>query len=138
MKLLLQRTTYTNTTTIGDLYVDGKKFCYVLEDKVRDAGEAKIWGKTAIPAGTYQVIVNQSTRFKRLLPRLLNVPSFDGVLIHQGNYAKDTDGCLLVGLGKTTDMVTESVKALNLLFPILRAAYAAKEHITITIKDSTH
>lgn len=91
--------------TIGRLYIDGKYFCDTLEDPVR---KVKIKGKTAIPAGTYEVIVNRSPRFKRLLPRLLNVPNFEGVLIHRGNTAEDTAGCILVGENKIKGKVINS------------------------------
>lgn len=98
MKLTLKRIFKGADYTIGKLYVDGKYFCDTLEDRVRDlAKEKKIPGETAIPAGTYKVIVTMSPRFGRMLPRLLNVPFFDGILIHRGNTAKDSAGCILVG-----------------------------------------
>jgi Family of unknown function (DUF5675) len=68
----------------------------------------KIPGDTAIPAGRYQVRLSQSARFKRLLPELLSVPGFLGVRIHRGNTHADTEGCLLVGSGRTKDKVTGS------------------------------
>ena len=84
MKLLLKRLHKTQNSTIGELYVDGKFECYTLEDVER---KEKIYAKTAIPKGTYQVIINMSNRFKKLMPLLLNVPNFEGVRIHTGNYA---------------------------------------------------
>lgn len=95
--------------TIGDFIIEGKKACDTLEDPVRDLndknndgdfddlGEGKIYGRTAIPAGIYEVVVTMSARFKRELPLLLNVPGFSGVRIHSGNTATDTLGCILVG-----------------------------------------
>ena len=80
---------------IGDLLINGEFFCYVLEDQLRAKGE-KVYGETCIPAGTYKVVVDMSNRFKRLMPRLLNVPMFEGVRIHGGNTAKDSHGCPLV------------------------------------------
>ena len=95
MILQLRRYAATGKVTLGRLSVDGKHCCYTLEDEVRTG--PKVWGETAIPAGVYEIIINMSPRFKKLLPRLLNVPGFDGILIHKGNTAKDTYGCILVG-----------------------------------------
>lgn len=80
---------------IGDLLIDGHFFCYTLEDELRDRTE-KVYGRTCIPAGEYRVVVDMSNRFKRLMPRLLNVPMFEGIRIHGGNTSKDTHGCPLV------------------------------------------
>ena len=92
MELRVERTDFSETSTIGKLYVDDQFECYTLEDKVRPV---KIKGKTAIPAGRYEVIVNFSQRFGRMLPLFLNVPNFEGVRIHPGNTAADTEGCIL-------------------------------------------
>lgn len=88
--------------TIGKLYIDENYFCDTLEDTVR---KVKIAGKTAIPTGTYKVKKTYSPRFKTILPEILNVPNFTGVRIHSGNTAKDTDGCLLLGLNKVKGAV---------------------------------
>lgn len=88
MKLRLERTAPRSTYTVGHLYADGAYVCDTLEDPVRDlTREKKVPGQTAIPAGTYDVVVNISPKFRRLLPRLLRVPGFEGILIHRGNYA---------------------------------------------------
>ena len=116
MKLLLKRIAMRETYTIGKLYVDGKYFCDTIEDKVRDlngvfdGNEKKVYGETAIPYGSYQVIVNHSPKFKRELPRLLNVPSFDGILIHRGNTASDSAGCIIVGENKVVGKVINSTQ----------------------------
>ena len=108
-KLLLRRIAKKPTYTIGKLYVDGAYFCDTIEDRVRDLPrESKVYGQTAIPAGTYKVIVNMSPKFKRLLPRLLNVPYFDGILIHRGNTEKDSAGCIIVGENKVVGKVINS------------------------------
>ena len=141
MKLELKRKFLGETYTIGDLLINGVFFCNVLEDKVRDidksgefdGDEEKVYGETAIPYGTYQIDITYSERFKRLLPLLENVPSFSGIRIHPGNTAKDTHGCLLVGVNSVKGMVTESKKTFDKLFPMLAAAHEAKESIFITI-----
>ena len=115
MKLLLKRWCGPEYT-IGKLYIDGLYFCDTLEDKTTDLdksgkfdnGEKKVWGKSSIPFGTYQIVLNTSPRFKRVLPRLLNVPHFTGILIHRGNTVKDTDGCILVGENKVKGKVLNS------------------------------
>ena len=74
--------------TIGKLYIDGKYFCDTLEDTVRAPG-VKIPGRTAIPAGKYQIEITESIRFNRLMPIIKDVPGFSGVRIHSGNTAED-------------------------------------------------
>lgn len=102
MKLLLERRFKGDAYTVGTLYVNGERFCDTLEDRVRDlaGGEVKVPGETAIPEGVYKVIVNRSPKFGRDLPRLLDVPQFEGVLIHWGNSAEDSAGYILVGKNK--------------------------------------
>ena len=119
MKLELIREDFTEESTIGSLLIDGKFYCYVLEDKVRM--NEKVYGKTAIPYGTYKVVITRSPRFKVDMPLLLNVPGFEGVRIHWGNYAKDTEGCLIVGLRKAKDMVLDSKKAYSYLFNLMKS-----------------
>ena len=133
MRLTLKRTTFTKESTIGELSVNGVFECYVLEDVVRSGPPAKVWGKTAIPAGTYGVIVNMSNRFRRLMPLLLKVPGYEGVRIHSGNTAADTEGCLLLGLDKKTDFVGRSRDAYSRFMPRLQEALKAGQKVTITI-----
>lgn len=96
--------------TIGKMYLNGNYFCDTLEDKVRSLKKAsdKIFGRTAIPAGTYEVVVTWSDKFHRNLPLLLNVPYFEGIRIHAGNTAEDTLGCILVGENKAQGRVINS------------------------------
>lgn len=135
MKLTLVRTDYTPNSTVGELLVNDEFFCYVLEDMVRQPG-VKVWGKTAIPSGAYQVVVTYSPKFKRLLPLLLNVPNYEGIRIHKGNDANDTEGCVLVGRTKGDNWVGESAKAFDALLPLIQEALAAKEVVTITVNDT--
>lgn len=126
MKLLLKRLHRTESSTIGELYVDGVFECYTLEDIERDV---KIKSETAISKGTYKVIVTMSNRFKRLLPLLMNVPEFQGVRIHAGNTNHDTEGCILVGQTRSKDFIGKSRKAFDNLFKKMQKA----KSITIEI-----
>lgn len=129
MNLILQRNTFTDKSTIGELLVDDDFFCYTLEDVVRPT---KINGETAIPFGQYEVIVNFSNRFQRRMPLLLDVPYFTGIRIHPGNDKNNTEGCILVGESKEKDWIGDSRNAFNALFPIIdKAAAAGKVFITI-------
>lgn len=111
MLVKVVRTFKGSEYTIGKLYIDNNYFCDTLEDTVRPKGE-KIYGKTAIPAGKYKVKKTYSPRFKKQLPEILNVPNFAGVRIHAGNTAKDTEGCILLGLNKTKGAVLCSQNAM--------------------------
>ena len=86
MELVLRRKFKGPKYTIGDLSINGRFFCNVIEDVVRPAG-VKIYGETAIPYGEYKVVMRYSPKFKKVLPLLLDVPMFEGVRIHAGNYA---------------------------------------------------
>lgn len=135
MELTVRRNYKGEAYTIGALYVDGVYFCDTLEDRVRDmTREVKVPGQTAIPAGTYPVIVNRSPRFGRDLPRLQNVPDFDGVLIHRGNTAADTSGCILVGENKVVGKVINSTGYELMLTDTIKSAIERGETVTITIE----
>lgn len=127
--------------TIGKLSIDGKPYCDTLEDPNRDTNkngvfdgnEKKVSGNTCIPFGKYKVIVNVSPRFGRELPRLLNVPSFDGILIHRGNTAKDTAGCILVGENSVKGKVLNSTIYEVDLTKKIKEAISKGEEVTIEI-----
>lgn len=120
--------------TIGSLYINGKYLCDTLEDTVRDLSkEAKIKHKTAIPEGQYIVIVNRSPRFKRDLPRLLNVPLFEGILIHAGNSNLNTSGCILVGENKIKGKLVNSKYYEEKLTSTLKETQRKGEGITIKV-----
>jgi hypothetical protein len=150
MRLELTRIYKGRDYTIGKLYVDGVYLCDTLEDTDRGLSSAmtsaeikalKVFGKTAIPRGMYFVDMQTvSPRFRLRkwakahggrVPRLQGVRGFDGVLIHPGNTAADTDGCILVGYNKAKGKVLESVAAYERLFALLDAA---PELITLTIR----
>lgn len=149
VNLLLKRIAKKPMYTIGKLYIDDKYFCDTIEDTDRGLSQAlpldinamrKVKGKTAIPTGTYKITLDVvSQRFGNRaqykfcngkLPRLLNVPAFEGVLIHIGNDANDTEGCILVGKNKQVGKVLDSTITFRKLYEILKV----HKDITITIK----
>ena len=150
MKLFLKRIAKNKEYTIGRLYIDGELFADTLEDTDRkltstmskdEIAKIKVYGKTAIPTGTYTVDMNTvSAKFKTRswaqpyggkIPRLKNVPGYDGVLIHPGNKAEDTLGCILVGKNRIKGQVVESQSTFHSLMNILKKAGG---NITITIE----
>lgn len=141
MKLRLERKYFKETYTIGNLYINGSFFSNTLEDKNRDVnkngkfdnGETKVYGETCIPFGTYKIVLTMSPKFKRELPRLLNVPSFEGVLIHRGNTAKDSAGCILIGENKAVGKVLNSTPYEERLVKMMKTAISRGEEITIEI-----
>ena len=121
MLIEVKRFEFKDTYTVGKMYIDNIYECYTLEDVVRKG--AKVNGQTAIPTGTYNLIINHSNRFNRDLPLLENVPNFTGVRIHSGNTSANTEGCILVGTtwsGK--DFIGNSKVAFNKLFEKLKKA----------------
>ncbi|ELM3650627.1 hypothetical protein RYR30_001932 [Flavobacterium psychrophilum] len=130
MELILTRTQKTDSSTIGELSVNGKFECYILEDVERDV---KVKGKTAIPKGRYEIAITYSNRFKKMLPLLLNVPNYEGIRIHTGNTASDTEGCLITGKNKGENVVSNSRLAFEPLYSKLSLA-VTKEKVFITIK----
>ena len=142
---------------IGKLSVDGKYFCDTLEDTDRGLKSTddplyikgiKKSGVTAIPTGTYIVDMNTKSpkysdfnrykwaqQYDGRLPRLLKVPEFDGILIHVGNYPKDTEGCILVGRNAVKGAVMESTATfVRLMDDILLKARADGKVIRLTIE----
>jgi hypothetical protein len=96
MRLTLKRNDLQPERTLGTLWIDGAQECFTLEDTVRAAGE-KVYGKTAIPYGTYEVVIDYSPHFGMMMIHILDVPNFDGIRIHPGTTESDTEGCILVG-----------------------------------------
>lgn len=144
MELVLHRTFKKKDYTIGRLYVlkNGKEeyICDILEDTVRNSAKivlhkfVKIYGKTAIPYGKYKIVMSYSSRFKKTLPELLNVPLFNGIRIHPGNTADDTEGCLLPGKNKAVGKVLESRKYFEILLKKITEGLKSGE-VWITITD---
>lgn len=154
MKLLVDRRYKKATYVIGLLYVDGKFFSNTLEDTDRGLQKSdplsvikakKIPGETAIPTGTYRITMDvvspkySAVAYYRKLcggrmPRILNVPGYEGVLIHPGNSAIDTMGCVLVGKNSVKGRLTASRDAFERLYKLLDAANRRHEIIEIEIK----
>ena len=136
MKLLLRRKYKAETYTIGDLSIYGRVFFPTHRDKIRGqpgrgpatpagrpgSGQANMFSRTAIPAGTYKVTMEYSARFKRVLPYLHDVPHFLGILIHSGNTEEDSAGCIIVGKNTVKGKVTESRKTSDALNALLAKA----------------
>ena len=121
--------------TIGRLFVDRKYVCDTLEDGCRDLDkEEKVMNETAIPEGTYEVIVNVSAKFRRKLPLLLDVPHFSGIRIHRGNTDKDTSGCILVGENKQQGRVINSTGYELKLTEMIEKAMLSGEKIVIQVR----
>lgn len=138
MNIEVKRRKSSIHSTLSEVYVDSELVCFALEDRVRElpgmpVSEWKVTGETAIPAGRYQVKIQWSPRFTRLLPRLQNVPGFQGVLIHPGNYPRDTEGCILPGTQIAGDSVVESRVAFLELNKRIEDAEEAKDDVWLTI-----
>ncbi|WP_428329026.1 DUF5675 family protein [Mucilaginibacter sp.] len=128
MNLKVTRKVFNENDTIGILYIDETKFSFTLEDIVRPKDEPKVFGKTAIPAGTYKVILSHSNHFNRILPEILNVPGFEGIRMHSGNTELDTEGCILVAYHTDNQKIWDS--AIDKLVDLM----TDKEEITITVQ----
>lgn len=132
MELKVLRYKLAKTYTLGKLFIDNKFQCYTLEDAVR---KKKIPNETAIPEGRYKIIIDWSSKFKKLLPRLLNVPEFLGVRIHSGNNDKHTQGCILVGDTVGEGWIGESRLAFDVVFDKIKTAINKKEQVYIEVKN---
>lgn len=150
MKLTLRRIAKKDTYTVGKLYIDGVYFCDTIEDKdrglyqkqdIQELRKIKVPSKTAIPTGIYKIslsIVSPKYSVKKIyqeickgkVPRLLNVPGYEGVLIHIGNTAEDSAGCILVGQNKVVGKVINSTETFRKLY----AKIKGQNNLTIEIK----
>ncbi len=138
MEIKVTRHATKDGATIGTLSVGGVPSCFSLEDAVREVvglsvESWKIPGETAIPRGTYTVLVTFSPHFKMDLPLLVGVPGYAGVRIHPGNTAADTEGCLLVGYDEGSNTIGRSRLAFAALFDQIKRAWLFHDPITITI-----
>lgn len=143
MELNVKRIARKDGYTIGRLFINNEYFCDTLEDtdrglkdtmQVNEILAKKRKGVTAIPTGKYDVILTFSPRFKRVLPLLLSVKCYEGVRIHAGNTAEDTEGCLLVGENKIKGQIINSRATLERLMSVLLECEKKKEKVTIIIE----
>ena len=135
MKLILTRHARRADYTIGRLEDEnGMKICDTLEPTWRDykGGEMKNPKKSAIPEGSYRVVVTKSQRFQKYLPLLVGVPGFEGVRIHAGNTSRDTEGCILVGHNLQVGNVLWSRITLERLMRLIEN----EKEIYLTIKNT--
>lgn len=142
MDILLKRIAKRDSYTIGKLYINNNYFCDTIEDKDRaltqqmdstEIQKIKVYAQTAIPTGKYQVVMTYSSRFKKVMPLLLNVPGFSGIRIHSGNTANETEGCIITGQNKVVGKVINSRVTTGKLYSIIKKA-CTKEKIYITIQ----
>ena len=142
MNLVLRRKPSNDKCTIGELYAGGTFACYTLEDVVREIpGQPvyswKIKGQTAIPQGKYRVTETMSKRFERMLPLVNMVPGFEGIRIHPGNKAEDTEGCILPGMSVTPDeyAVLESRRAFQKVYDLIGAELSKGEEVYLDVRN---
>ena len=155
MKLLLQRIYTCKEYTIGNLYIDNVYICDTCEDTDRMLDQSmslqqikniKIMDVTAIPYGTYNILLTYSPKFANRtfgkkyggkVPLIDNVPCWSGVRIHPANYASELSGCIAPGLNKVKGAVLESTKCYyKLMDNYIMPAIKRGEHITITITSN--
>lgn len=154
LELLLDRKYKKETYTIGNLYVDGEWFCNTLEDKDRGLSQTmpleeikrlKVYGETAIPTGRYEVRMDivspkyngvkwYKDNFGGRMPRLESVKGFAGILIHSGNTALDSNGCILVGMNKAKGKVLDSRATFQKLWKMLEQARKSGKTIYLTVQ----
>ena len=122
MKIKVVREYFSETETLGSMYVDDKFFCFTLEDYDRKLKQSqdlkfiqstKVAKQTAMPSGDYRVILSISNRFQRLMPEVLNVKGFAGIRIHGGNTHENTEGCILIAKNRFVNKVSTFGKIRN-------------------------
>ena len=118
MKIEVRRVWYTDESTCGEMFVDNQPECSTLEPR-SDQSKGKPY---CIPEGEYEVQLLFSVRFQRITPHILNVPGFQGIEIHPGNFPKDTHACILVGRPHKPNCVENSVATFESLMTLLKTA----------------
>jgi hypothetical protein len=122
--------------TLGFLYIDGKPFCFTCEDVLRVPFE-KVKDKTAISAGTYNIIMTFSPHFQKVMPELEAVPNFTNIRIHPGNGPDQSSGCILVGDSISMSVekpLQHSLDAFGRLMMSLDHAFTRKDSVSIEVR----
>ena len=145
MKLTVQRLVLTSNSTCGNLFVDNDLECWTLELPLKDG-----LGGSCIPAGLYSVSLNHSPKFSNdvkflalchelncinNMPEALSVPNREEIRIHWGNWASDTEGCILVGKSHQNDAIGESRDAFAELYAKMVKAVNNFEEISLEVLD---
>ena len=131
MKITVTRKIFDDECTIGTMNVDGVFECYTLEPVTRPEGSEKVFGKTAIPYGEYNVTLTFSGHFQRDMPLVNDVPNFDEIRIHPGNFPSNTEGCCCVGESMGKDQILQSVVAFEPLLIKIKSAIDSGDKVTI-------
>lgn len=143
VEIIIERTNFMKYSVMGHLRVNGSYICDTMEPKAIDwSKQQKITGMTAIPEGRYKLVLAPSKKFKRMMPFLVNVPQFSGIMIHTGNVATypngtfgDSKGCILVGTDSERGSLFASRVAFDKLFAILEQADQKGEEMWVTVKS---
>lgn len=151
MKILIDRNYKYPKYTVGEVYVNGTFYCYSMEDidrglhtdmPMRYFKERKVYGETAIPCGTYEVIIDWSPKFKRYMPhvmwrnadgKLVEVPGFSGIRLHPLNTAEDSLGCIGFGDWKGSNRIVNSKTMTSIITDKIQAARNEKETVILEI-----
>lgn len=153
LKLRLERRWKRDSYTIGALFVNDVRFSETVEDcdrgldssmSLEEIKSKKIYAETAIPKGTYNVILSRSKKFMNkswaipyngFVPELVNVKGFSGVRIHPANYATELEGCIAPGFNKVKGGVVNSVLTYtDLMKNYIYPAWERGEEIKLTIE----
>lgn len=137
MELKVVRSVLNENSTMGKMYLNNEFFAYTCEDKVRNLNgdkSKKVYGKTAIDPGRYEVVLSYSNNFKKYLPLLLNVACFEGIRIHGGNSSENSLGCILIGANSDMkNCISNCASKVNGLVATLKSV-EKKEKTFITIE----
>ena len=142
MKIEVKRYLLEKDFTVGNLYIDGKRICETMEDRDRNLTDTKteeenmkmkMYGKTAIPIGTYKLTIDYSNKYNKMLPHILDVKAFDGIRIHSLNFASESLGCIGPGIFNGVNAVTYSRATMSKIQPMIQAAIDNGEKVTIDV-----
>lgn len=142
LRLMIDRAWKKADYTISRFFVNDERWCECLEDTDRGLTSSmpiseikakKVYGRTAIPSGKYQVTLTYSPKFRKYLPIVNDVKCFSGILFHAGNTNRDTEGCILLGKNTKVGMVTNSAYWTDRLIGAVRNAIGHGEIVTLEI-----